>query len=104
VTTQPTLPFDDEPGDQRAHLARVRSRIGAAVLAFLRQRVALGLPEFVMEELHNYCRGIHGIAPASPDRVLRDLRTRGECDYTVVNRRQSRYKILSVAEAKGEVA
>jgi hypothetical protein len=96
-TQQPSLPFDDDDS-QRAHLSRVKSRIGAAILAFLRTRLADGRAEFVMAELHAYVRSIYGIAPASPDRILRALRGEGRCEYVVVNRRASQYRVISVRD------
>lgn len=92
--TQLTLFSDDD--SQREHLARVGHKIGPTVLAFLRLRLAEGKPEFVIADLHQHVTRVHGVAPASPDRVLRDLRKRGLCDYVVVNRRQSRYRVVSV--------
>jgi hypothetical protein len=110
---QPTL--FDEPGDAHEpepssrgnapHLARVRAKIGDTVLAFLRARLAEGKPEFVMAELHAHVVTVYGVAPASPDRILRDLRAKGLCDYEVVNRRRSRYRVASVAaETQGDAA
>ena len=102
---QPTLldMLNDAPN--APHLRRVRDRIGGTVLAFLRERLANGAPEFTAAELRAYVSAAHGAAPASPDRVLRALRQSGECCYEVVNRRQSRYRVVSVVvETQGEAA
>jgi cytochrome c551/c552 len=88
--------------EQQQHLARVSHTIAPAILAFLRERLAAGgRPDFVMADLHAYVNARHPGAPGSPDRVLRDLRQRGECDYEVVSRRASRYRVISVVEAGG---
>lgn len=81
---------------QTANLNRVRSKIGLAVIAFVKQRLADHQPEFVISELHEYVTRAHGGAPASPDRILRDGRQKGWFDYEVVSRSQSKYRILSV--------
>lgn len=83
---------------QAENIARVRSKIGAAVLAFIRSRFVEGKPEFVISELHEYVTAAHGGAPASPDRILRDGRQRGWFDYEVVNRAKSQYRITKVEE------
>jgi hypothetical protein len=76
-------------------LQRVTGRIGLEVLAFCRSQPngstfhMAALTRFVVEET--------GVAPASPDRVLRALRQLGHLDYEIVNRRQSLYRILRVS-------
>ena len=50
--------------------------------------------EFRMPELLGYVRRrFPHSAPASVDRLLRQLRLDGKVDYTVVNRRQSLYRV-----------
>jgi hypothetical protein len=49
-----------------------------------------------MPELHDYIRKNARVAPASPDRVLRQLRKQGVIDYRVVSRSASQYEILGV--------
>ena len=91
------LPSQPRPPDEETHAAnlnRVRSRIGAAVTAFIRERIASGRLEFRIAELHDYVTEQCGGAPASPDRILRDGRQRGWFDYTVLSRRKSLYKII----------
>lgn len=76
------------------HLSRVSSRIGPSVLEFCRPRVG---QEFHMEEMVRHIRARLGIAPDSPSRILRALRQAQMIDYTVVNRRQSLYRVDRVA-------
>lgn len=78
----------------KPHLDRVRGKIGPAVLSFLRQRGIGGA--FHATELHSFVGS--SVAPASADRVLRDLRRNGACDYEIVNRRASFYRILKLPE------
>lgn len=73
---------------------RVRVRIAAAILDFARHRTR----EFFMDDLRRYILLTVGIvAPASPDRILRDLRQRGLLSYIVVDRKRSLYRITGVA-------
>ncbi len=73
-------------------LARVSSRIGGAVLAFCRQH-----RQFHAGDLHAHV-AIYGVAPASADRILRDLRQRGVVRYRCVSRRESLYEVLGVED------
>lgn len=50
-----------------------------------------------MEEMVRHIRARLGIAPDSPSRILRALRQAQMIDYTVVNRRQSLYRVDRVA-------
>jgi len=71
---------------------RVRSRIKAAILAFTSKRVV-----FRADELRAFVAQRCGAtAPASADRILRDLRQRGTLKYVVVSRRRSLYRVLPV--------
>lgn len=80
---------------QDEHLERVTARIAAAIIAWTRARVG---QTFHMDELRRHLLGEVGmIAPASPDRILRDLRQRGKLKYEVLNRRESLYRVLEVA-------
>lgn len=90
--TGPTL-FDQEQAPQ---IARVTSAIGGAVLAFCRAALRTG-GEFHGDDLRVWI-GHQGIqcAPASPDRILRALRRAGQLDYEVVNRHESRYRVIWV--------
>jgi Fe2+ or Zn2+ uptake regulation protein len=79
--------------DQKEHLDRVSSRIGAAVLEFCREH-----HQFHAGDLHRHVEDATGIAaPASADRILRDLRQKGVVNYRVVSRRESLYEVLEVA-------
>jgi hypothetical protein len=86
----------DDLLDQREHLRRVRSRIGRSVLAFVRGVGVDG--EFRAVDLRAHVERECETAPASADRILRDLRGSGHIDYEIVNRRQSLYRVLAVRE------
>jgi hypothetical protein len=73
-----------------ANLARVTGAIGPAVLAFCRARLS---GTFRAAELH---AAVPFAAPASADRVLRDLRRRGHVLYRVVDRAASLYQVEGV--------
>lgn len=75
--------------DHAANLERVSSRIGQAIVSFVREH-----PTFHADELRRHVeREVGTISPASADRVLRDLRARGVISYRVVNRRASLYEV-----------
>lgn len=78
--------------EQSRQLARVRGKIAPAVMTFLRER-GVGAT-FHAAELHDFVGD--DVAPASADRVLRDLRKTGDCDYEVLNRRASEYQITAL--------
>lgn len=79
--------------EQPQHLARVRSKTAGAILRFFDDR-AVG-QDFTAQELRDYVAArVPGIAPASPDRILRDMRSRGEVSYEVISRKNSRYRKL----------
>lgn len=80
-------------------LGRVRSVIAAIVLAFCRSRIGR---EFHAQELRDYVARVHPTAPASADRILRDLRKRGLVAYVLVSRRRSLYRVEGVAHANRE--
>jgi hypothetical protein len=72
------------------HLDSVTSRIGAAIIEFVKARDGL---TFHSDDLRSFVRLRCGeVAPGSPDRILRCLRARRELDYEVVNRAQSLYR------------
>lgn len=91
--TAPSLFDPQQPGE----LARVTSAIAQAILGFLRARLNNGMPEFHAEELRQWVKASLQTAPASADRVLRDLRAAGRVRYVVINRRASLYRIEHVA-------
>lgn len=78
----------------RENLERVRNAIGAHVLAFCRARIGR---EFHAQELRDYVARVHPTAPASADRILRDLRSRGLVAYVLVSRSKSLYRVESIA-------
>lgn len=87
------------PTDTHAvNLDRVRQSIGETVLAFIRAVSLTFSQEFTASELRAYVGRVHGSAPASPDRILRDLRQRGLIGYECVSRKESRYRVTSVTE------
>lgn len=74
-------------------LTRVSGRIGAAILAFHKQRMQTA-PAFHAEELREHVQQQTQLAPASADRVLRELRKQGLLNYRVLNRAQSLYEFV----------
>jgi hypothetical protein len=80
---------------QQANLDRVKNSIATHVKTFVRLRWVSGQERFYMRELHDYIFAITQTAPASPDRVLRELRLYGHFDYKVVNRKESLYEITA---------
>ena len=91
MTAQPNL-FEE----QEQQLARVTGALGRAILSFCRSRWTLGQVEFHADELREWVSARCQAAPASADRVLRDLRRSGIVAYDVVSRRASLYRLLSV--------
>ena len=80
-------------GAQRDNLDRVSQRIATAILRFAQYHLL-----FNEEELGRFVEANCGkLAPGSADRVLRDLRQRGELDYRVVDREASLYQIIHIA-------
>lgn len=77
---------------QAAELSRVSNKICWDVLAFCRT-IGLG-GEFHAKQLHDYV-GAH-VAPASADRILRDMRSKNYVGYEIVNRRASLYRITKL--------
>ena len=92
--TQAEFNFDE----QRENLERVSSRIAQAVIKFCR-----GHRTFHADDLREAVIRDTGIAaPASADRILRDLRQRRRISYRVLNRRESHYEVISVGEDNDE--
>lgn len=80
--------------EQTEHLERVSSRIARAILDFCRTHRC-----FHADELRAHVAAVTGTsAPASADRVLRDLRQRGLIAYRVLSRRESFYEVVSTKE------
>ena len=79
---------------QNSNLTRVSSRIGPAIIKFYRRNIG---NDFHALDLHaSVERQCGSVAPASSDRILRLLRTRGLVNYTVKDRGQSLYTFLPV--------
>jgi hypothetical protein len=76
---------------QDEELSRVTSAIGRAILEFARVNRT-----FHAEDLRRAVSNVSVTAPASADRVLRDLRQRGLISYRVVSRTESLYEVESV--------
>ena len=76
-------------------IQRVNSAISRYVRAFIEQHSG---QEFHVEQLRKFIfENVNGyVAPASPDRILRDLRQKGVINYVVVSRSQSLYKSIPV--------
>jgi hypothetical protein len=89
---------DDEPPEHDDHpeeRERVSLRIAGAVIEFCRQNEL-----FHADELRAWVIRETGIAaPASADRILRQLRQRHVIDYVVLSRRESLYQTLRVPQA-----
>lgn len=83
--------------EQRNNLVRVRARIGLRIVEFWRERLR-GDPMFTADDLRAHVASIAESAPASADRILRDLRQRGVLNYEVVNRAHSLYRALPKLE------
>jgi hypothetical protein len=74
---------------QSEELERVSARIAGAVIHFCRKHQG---KTFHADDLRLHVqRAVGGGAPASADRVLRDLRQRGVINYEVISRSESRY-------------
>jgi hypothetical protein len=79
---------------QTKNLQRVSQRIGVAILAFYEADPDAA---FHADDLRDSVREQCGkVAPASSDRVLRDLRKKRKINYEVTNRRQSLYQFLPI--------
>jgi len=73
-------------------LMPVAARIGKLIVEFCGEHEG---QEFHADELRQHVADhVSKVAPGSADRVLRDLRQKGVVDYVVVNRAQSRYRIV----------
>ena len=85
--------------EQRQQLARVSGRIAPYVAAFVNARIG---QTFFISELTEYVRQQAGCAPASPDRILRDLRQRKLVAYEIVSRSRSEYRGLALTGRAAE--
>lgn len=83
-----------------AFLRPVAARIADAIMEFCEARAAAA--EWHADDLRRHVAQRTGIvAPASADRVLRDLRQKGAIAYEVVNRAGSLYRVTEVNPAWG---
>ena len=83
---------NDSPEDR----ARVRAKIAPLIIAYAKM---IGEAPFYAHDLFAFVRYTSGllVAPASPDRILRDLRQRGIINYGV-DRSNSLYWFLPVGD------
>jgi hypothetical protein len=85
--------------EQSEQLTRVNSAIAIFVEAFVSSHTTWhvsDLQRYVFDRVDGY------VAPASPDRILRDLRQKKVIDYEVVNRRKSLYRTIAM-KGQGEL-
>lgn len=75
--------------EQASHLTRVSTALAPRIVAWALERVG---KTFHADELREAVGG----APASADRVLRDLRRRKVIGYVVTDRARSEYELLFV--------
>lgn len=81
------------PSEQQKQLARVSGSIGSVIVDFFHSQ-SIGAT-FFAADLHNYVLERSSTAPASADRVMRDLRKQRVINYTLVSRSQSLYRVES---------
>ena len=79
--------------EQNRELARVSGRVAESVIAFCQLRLG---QTFFVSELASYVMARCGGAPASADRVLRQLRAQGYIDAPCVDRSSSLYRVVGV--------
>ena len=78
--------------EQPKQIKRVRSKIGQAIVDFCADH-----PTFYADNLRAYVALRCGsTAPASADRILRDLRRKDILNYEVISRTNSHYRVLPV--------
>lgn len=83
------MSFQDE------NLERVSHRIRGAIVFWYGEHERIGVLTFHVEELREFVTQVVGeVAPGSPDRVMRDLRQKGEIGYRVLSRSESWYEII----------
>lgn len=83
------------------YLLTVAARIGDAIYLFCKGKVGT---HFYAEELRHFVAKTTGAgAPASADRILRQMRQKNIIGYTVVNRSKSLYKIDHVQQRPEKV-
>lgn len=80
-------------GTHSTNLDRVRRKLADVIVSYLRG-IGVG-GTFHATDLHEHCQREGWTAPASADRVLRDLRQRGAIGYTLESRSRSLYRVTS---------
>lgn len=78
-----------------ADITRVNQAIAKHIEKFLgthKEWHVEELRKFVFDQVDGY------VAPASPDRILRDLRQKGRVNYVVVSRAKSLYRSLPMGQ------
>ena len=82
--------------EQNENLNRVSRRIAPAIIQFHEAKKTGNSPLFLADDLREFVINKVGsyLAPASPDRVLRDLRKRGRLDYRVISRSESKCEFV----------
>lgn len=88
---------EEDSGEQEQQLDRVRGKLQPMILDFYHQRLS-SEPKFFAADLRRFIASQSLVAPASPDRVLRDLRQRRKLNYRVLNRAASQYEALPIEE------
>lgn len=80
-------------------IKRVSSNIQTAIKSFCKSRLQSNNELFFIGDLTRYVSNFPGVkcAPASPDRILRNMRKNGTVNYVVANRSKSLYKVVGVA-------
>lgn len=90
----PADPPTSQPSRQEIELKRVKSKTSDWIKQFFDAH-QLG-EQFHAEDLHNFVKAKANVAPASADRIMRDMKRSGEINYEVVNRSQSLYRKLAL--------
>ena len=85
-----------EDNGHQENIERVKAKIGPSVIRFIKY-VGEG-NTFHADDLRDWVVEETKIAPASADRILRDLRQTGQINYRVINRRKSLYEVLKNKE------
>jgi hypothetical protein len=84
-------------------LVNVRASVGQAIQLFYDNRMAGSMPMFHADDLRVFVEAATGkTAPASADRILRDMRQSGKINYEVTNRSKSLYRLLPKISTKGK--
>lgn len=91
----------NEAHQQQRHVKNLRcvgEKIRAIVCEFFRLKGATG--QFSMNELTQYVAAREAVAPDSPARIMRALRSEGVIYYIVVSRSRSLYRVTGPGQRK----